>query len=200
MHWPADMFVSLHGLAQRPEYNNTIWQVANDSVQGDRIVVYRAEQGREQHISVRPEKLAPLTLIPVRIAKRLSWKEMLPSIEEQFNWFISTTRRRGSLPLDKWLMLPGAGPNYFQVRAHEKQLPYRKLKKYPSLDGFQLWFHSEWNKATIKLQDSDVFKLCPAQHYWPYCSECGKFLLPPEEHRNSRKHTRRCLEIEDVPP
>ena len=66
--------------------------------------------------------------------------------------------------------------------------PGQALIMYSQLSQHQMIFHNAWNGDVVLMMECDVLKACPAKQVWPWCAWCRKFLLPVEDHRNSKKH------------
>ena len=89
---------------------------------------------------------------------------------------------------DQWFELPGMGSRIRLVRSG----PGKEHVFYPFLAkrGLNLEFAGppSWDMGTITLQRGDVLSWCPQYYVWVYCFFCQKFLFPPEDHRESKKH------------
>ena len=89
---------------------------------------------------------------------------------------------------DQWIELPGMGSRIRVVRSS----PGEQHVFYPFLAQRDLNLEfagpPSWDMGTITLQRGDVLSWCPQRYVWPYCFFCQKFLFPPEDHRESKKH------------
>ena len=92
--------------------------------------------------------------------------------------------------LNIWWPLPLLGGGSLMLRRAAQPT---NLVFYPNIqkNGLEMWFHSCWAREVVKVDDWDIMKVCPMQHYWPYCHSCFKFHCPPSGsqcHRNTQKH------------
>jgi len=97
-----------------------------------------------------------------------------------------------SAVLNRWIPIPGEGGNSICLTEMEL-LDNHMLDEplwYPNLNrlGVALWFYSTWANDRIRLVEADCLKPCYADHIWPYCTYCRRFLLPALEHRCSNDH------------
>jgi hypothetical protein len=92
--------------------------------------------------------------------------------------------------LNRWIPLPLMGNNSILVKKCDD--PDYNLAMFPNLhrNGLEMWFRSIELQTEFRLEDFDYLKRCPAQHFWPWCCWCKRFLLPVEDHRCSKKHLR----------
>ena len=159
----------------RPELNRLSWVYQGPDREG-RLLVKCVGHG-ETTISVRRESVTPLALAPVGACmdpqRELSRLERFALTDD-------------GTPLGVWMNLPGLGRNAIMIRT--ATVTGRDLVMYPRFEGYEVWFRSGWSQEEFIMLECDVLKECPRWHVWPWCSFCGRFLLPHEEHRRSRCH------------
>ena len=136
-------------------------------------------------ISVRVAAMQSLAVVPFGVPPPE------PAVETSMLERFRLQRLQEPNKLDNWLPLPGMGGNFIQMRPRGPGVESSGLLMYSALSNYQVLFRSTWNNGDIILmQHGDVLKVCPAQHVWPWCSYCARFLLPAESHRLSKKHQR----------
>ena len=88
----------------------------------------------------------------------------------------------------------------------DKPLDAYPLVMYPMVAERNLtmmfWSPSYSHVAPFMLSAYDVFKRCPANHFWPWCAACQRFQWPPEDcamHQNSRAHERALAKFKEQP-
>ncbi len=90
--------------------------------------------------------------------------------------------------MDTWLKLPGLGETFVRFVAddgHQGHLFYKFLNQHQATIEFLC---SKWHSEVIRFEVTDVLVIWEAKEAWPFCFLCKKFLMPPEDHRNSRAH------------
>jgi hypothetical protein len=101
---------------------------------------------------------------------------------------VGKTEGQDSFAMDTWLRLPGMGETFVRFVAHDGQqdhLFYKFLNKHQATIEF---FCSKWHSEIIRFEVTDVLVICEVKEAWPFCFLCKKFLMPPEDHRNSKAH------------
>ena len=88
------------------------------------------------------------------------------------------------------LQLPRRGNNWLVMQRRAEAHPNRHLYMFPdAATGWDVYFISFGECQIVQMQEFDILKLCPQDNWWPYCSYCGKFVLPSlTVHRASRQH------------
>ncbi len=172
-----------------------VWIVEGDApAKPDRLLVTTCDGTNAQPkltISVRRDAVAPLAMhqaLPVHMPDN-DWLAVRQSVEAVMHEFTMAPAPSRSLPtLNQWLPLAGLGGNSLMLRKATDPNSCA-LVLFLEIHGYELWFHSTWANDSILMLDFDMIKKCPAQQFWPWCSWCGKFLLPVESHRCSSKHS-----------
>jgi len=101
----------------------------------------------------------------------------------------------------EWVLLPGMSGSFIRLREARIDLGERGLAMFPwgnykgiSRPGFPeitMEFHNSTaagHPHHFCLCPEDCLLWCPMKYVWPACGCCAKFLLPPEDHRGSKKH------------
>jgi hypothetical protein len=103
---------------------------------------------------------------------------------------VGKTEGQDSFAMNIWLKLPGMGETFVRFVAddgHQGHLFYKFLNHHQATIHFLCRKeHSE----VIKFENTDVLVIDEFKGAWPFCFLCKKFLMPPEDHRNSRAHKR----------
>ena len=101
---------------------------------------------------------------------------------------VGRTEGQDCFALNIWLKLPGMGETVVRFVAddgHQGHLFYKFLNQHQATIEFSC---SRWHSEIIRLEVTDVLVMCEFKEAWPFCFLCKKFLLPPEDHRNSKAH------------
>ena len=101
---------------------------------------------------------------------------------------VGTTNGQDSFAMDIWLKLPGMGETFVRFVAVDGQqghLSYKLLNQHQATIEF---FCSKWHSKVIRFEVTDVLVICETKEAWLFCFLCKKFLMPPEDHRNSIAH------------
>jgi hypothetical protein len=101
---------------------------------------------------------------------------------------VGKTEGQDSFAMDTWLRLPGMGETFVRFVANDGQqdhLFYKFLNQHQATIEF---FCSKWHSEIIRFEVTDVLVICEVKEAWPFCFLCKKFLMPPEDHRNSKAH------------
>lgn len=188
-------------------YNSMVWEVMSCDVHNTKVMLGNSQV--DNPISVAVSKVFPLSLAPLEgcqddygdqfalqvrdldyNGKVEQWcVSFLPEISAQNH---KDFEDRISAVVDRWMPVPGLGGNSIMLRRHVwGQHDPEKLVLFPILNflGLGIWFHSTCYGSAIELKDADIFKPCKQDQIWPYCAYCKKFLLPPDAHQCSNKHT-----------
>jgi hypothetical protein len=108
---------------------------------------------------------------------------------------VGTTHGQDRFAMDTWLMLPGMQETSVRFVADDAQqghLFYKFLNQHQATIEF---FCSKWRSEVIRFEVTDVLVICDVNEAWPFCFLCKKFLMPPEDHRNSRAHKKMQAQI-----
>ena len=90
-----------------------------------------------------------------------------------------------------FLQLPMYGNNWLAMQRRAQAHPDRQLFFFPeAARAWDVHFISISQYQVFQMEDYDILKLCPQNNFFPYCCYCGKFLLPPHQHRSVLKHQR----------
>ena len=101
---------------------------------------------------------------------------------------VGKTEGQDSFAMNIWLKLPGMGETFVPFVADDGpqgHLFYKFLNQHQATIEFSC---SKWHSEIIRFEVTDVLVNCEVKEAWPFCFLCKKFLLPPEDHRNSKKH------------
>jgi hypothetical protein len=101
---------------------------------------------------------------------------------------VGKTDGQDSFAMDTWLKLPGMGETFVRFVADDGpqgHLFYKFLNQHQATIEFSC---SKWHSEIIRFEVTDVLVMCEVKEAWPFCFLCKKFLLPPEDHRNSKAH------------
>ena len=170
---------------QDPRYSSTseLWEVKEiDAVKGSAVVYSETKKVSIQVKLANMDKLE-LAKVPRTCASVRAEDDDGVNVAVEKTWEYEQV-------CDIWRQLPGNAMSEFRfVRTTE---PEDELAFYPVLRRYNigLEFHSRYfsEYGIIRLQRTDVLAWCPGCGVWVLCYCCQKFLCPPEDHRNSKKH------------
>ena len=181
--------VVLKGLKSASHLNGSQGRLQQWDAAAERWLVFLItgpDNGKKK--SVKAENLSPVVEDVVPLVKSELAESGTMAYAEAILQQVGKTNGQSSFAMDTWLKLPGMGETlvrFVAVDGQQGHLFYKFLNQHQATIEF---FCSKWHSEVIRFEVTDVLVICEAKEAWPFCFLCKKFLMPPEDHRNSRAH------------
>ena len=183
--------VVLNGLKSASHLNGSQGRLQQWDAAAERWLVFLItgpDKGKKK--GVKAENLSPVVedAVPLAIngVSELTESGIVAYAEAMLQQ-VGKTDGQDSFAMDTWLKLPGMGEAFVRYVADDGpqgHLFYKLLNQHQATIEF---FCSKWHSEIIRFEVTDVLVMCEVKEAWPFCFLCMKFLLPPEDHRNTRR-------------